>query len=251
MSACAGIQGVLDAEPQPGLHGALKDLLKVIWGEACSRGASALLPAQTAEASELMNKTLSMTKPATQHDARCVSPRPALPGCCSARTRQRLAARSTWRCLRASRTALCTAGTRLVAVFMSSLMTPLPLMPLMPHLVGSSSCTSPSTAIAQLNSALLRNAARAHIPAPDIAPLLQPLPSNVHPLCVERTCRAHVPTCPFLTLPAAPAFPCRCCSCCRPARWPWCAPTARSAPPRCSHTRRPRLASRPSTRPCT
>ncbi|KAL4430336.1 hypothetical protein ABPG77_002142 [Micractinium sp. CCAP 211/92] len=51
------IQGVLDAEPQPGLHGALKDLLKVIW------------------------------------------------------------------------------GTRLVAVFMSSLMTPLPLMPLMPHLL--------------------------------------------------------------------------------------------------------------------
>ncbi|KAL4419852.1 hypothetical protein ABPG75_006950 [Micractinium tetrahymenae] len=52
-----GIQKVLDADPQPGLHGALKDLFKVVW------------------------------------------------------------------------------GSRLVAVFLSSLMTPLPLMPLVPHLL--------------------------------------------------------------------------------------------------------------------
>lgn len=46
----AGIQRVLDAQPQPGLHGALKDLLKIIWGEArfaappaaCQRPATAL-----------------------------------------------------------------------------------------------------------------------------------------------------------------------------------------------------------------
>ena len=111
-----GIQKVLDDAPQPGARGLVKDMLKLAWGEAagfvrrgrCARGCRG---------------------PCTVHHML----RPLR--CCCKYAPCAAALALTPRLLPAPTPPVWRAGSRLMAVVMATMLNPLPLLPLVPHLL--------------------------------------------------------------------------------------------------------------------